>query len=77
MTNIWNKITAWFTAQGGLSHGLAAIYLALVTLYGTVPAFTTLVNNIYAAVPSWGHQLTAALLGIAAFYWNTQKAKKP
>jgi hypothetical protein len=73
LLSIWNEIKTWFTAQGGLSHGLAVIYLALVTLYGAVPAFTSLVNSLYSHTPSWAHEVVAALVGIAAFYWNTAK----
>ena len=71
---LWDAIKAWFVKQGSISHAIAVIYLALVTLYASVPAFTSLVNSIYALTPSWAHQAVAALVGIAAFYWKTQKA---
>jgi hypothetical protein len=68
MQNLWNKIQAWFVAQGGLIHGLVVIYLTLVGLYATVPAFASLLNSLYASTPSFIHEVVLAALGVLAFY---------
>lgn len=68
MKALWQKIVAWFTEQGGFAHGVAVIYLALVTLYASVPAFASLINSLYSHTPSWAHQLVAALVGVIAWY---------
>lgn len=75
MQSIWAKIQAWFVSQGGWAHGLTVIYLTLIALYAGVPAFQALLNNIYGCIPSWGHQVILAVLGILAFYTSTKSLK--
>lgn len=67
-------IQGWISSRGGWAHALAAAWAAAVAAYAAVPAFYTLVNNVYAATPSWLHELLAAVVGLVAFYTSTTKA---
>jgi len=50
---------------------VAGLFVASIAAYAAVPAFTTLVNNIYGILPSWSHQLILAILGLYAWYKRT------
>lgn len=68
---MWNNFKLWIASKGGASHIAAIIYIAAVAAYGAVPAFQTLVDNIYAVTPSWFHQLALAVVGLIAWYRNS------
>lgn len=70
---LWQTIEAWFKKQGGISHVIAGVYLFLIAAYAAVPPFQEAVLAVYAATPHWAHQLTAAVIGVVAFYVNTRK----
>lgn len=72
MTAIWNAIVNWFQSKGGLAHVIAGIYLGAIAAYAAVPAFHQLVTSVNAMLPAWLEQLVLALIGIFAWYKNTQ-----
>jgi hypothetical protein len=70
---MFTTIKNWIAAKGGWAHVIALAYVAAVGAYAGVPPFAALLNSIYSSTPSWAHQLTLALLGLAAWYKNTSK----
>ena len=73
MNSITTYIQNWINSKGGWSHVVAASYLGAVAAYAAVPAFATLINNIYGATPSWFHQVALAGVGVIAWYRDNQK----
>lgn len=69
-----NKVKAFIASYSITTHSLAVAVATLVTLYAAVPQFSSLVNALYAATPSWFHQVFAAAFGIWAFYHGASNA---
>lgn len=72
---MWNSIVTWVQSKGGWSHAIVIVIAAVVGAYAAVPAFSALVNNVYALTPSWFHQVALAAVGIFLTYFNTTSAK--
>lgn len=72
MATLWKNFQAWLESKGGFAHVAAGVWVGLVAAYAAVPDFTNLINTAYGATPSWLHQTLAALLGLYAWYKNTQ-----
>ncbi len=70
------KIEAWFLKKGGFAHVAAATWGGLVLVWAAVPAFRSLVLAAYTATPHWFHDFGAAAVGIAAWYFNSNKTPK-
>ena len=62
------QIKKFFSDRTVTTHTLVAAFTTLVVLYGSVPAFQSLVNQAYAATPHWVHDAATAALGIWMFY---------
>jgi hypothetical protein len=71
-TKLWEWLDDWVASKGGYSHTVAIIFAGAVTAYAAVPAFAQLVNSVYAQTPAWFHQIALALVGLFAWYKNTQ-----
>jgi hypothetical protein len=71
---LWKYIQDWIASKGGFAHVVAVLFLGAVSAYASVPAFASLINHIYAAMPAWAHELLLAVLGVVAWYKNTQGA---
>ena len=69
---MFSAIQNWFKSKGGFSHVVAALFVGAVAAYAAVPAFSSLVNSIYSAMPSWLHEVSAAVIALALWYKNTQ-----
>ena len=65
---MWSDIKAWFKAQGGFSHVVAATYASAIAAYGLVPAFHQLVIDVWAKTPPGVREV-----GLAAWYTSTHK----
>jgi hypothetical protein len=72
MATIWKNFQAWLESKGGSAHVAAGVWVGLVAAYAAVPPFTSLVNTVYGATPSWLHQTLAAITGLIAWYKDTQ-----
>lgn len=70
---MWNSLKLWFESKGGFAHWVAGLFASAVIAYAAVPAFAALVNNVYAFMPSWAHQVALALIGLYTWYTNTSK----
>jgi hypothetical protein len=66
------SIKAWVASKGGFAHVAAALFAGAIAAYAEVPAFHSLVVSIYNLIPASGHELILALLGLMAWYKNTQ-----
>ena len=72
---MWNAIVNWVTSKGGWAHAIVIAIAAVVGAYAAVPAFATLVNNLYAMTPSWFHMVALAAVGIFMTYFNPTAKK--
>lgn len=54
------------------THSVAGAIATLTLLYAEVPAFHNLAVQVFAATPSWVHEVVSAGLAIYAFYNGTQ-----
>ena len=68
---MWDAIQKWFVSKGGVSHVIAVLYLGVVAAYAAVPAFSALLNSIYALMPAWAHEVLLAAIGVIAWYKQT------
>lgn len=68
----WEQITNWIKSKGGFAHLVAVVYLTAVAAYAAVPAFASLLNHVYSAMPSWLHEIVLAAVGVIAWYKNTE-----
>lgn len=73
---MWNSIVSWFASKGGFAHVIVVAIAALVGAYAAVPAFATLVNDLYGMTPAWFHEVALAAIGIFMTYFNPTSAKK-
>lgn len=73
MEFICKKLSAWFASKGGVYHVIAGLFGFAVLAYAQHGAFTDLVNQIYALLPSWAHEAILAAAGLVALYKNTSK----
>lgn len=73
---MWKAITAWFQAQGGFTHVVAAAWGIAIGGYTFVPAFHQLIIDIWAKTPPGLRESGLALAGLLAWYTSTQKEKK-
>jgi hypothetical protein len=71
---MWKSITAWFASKGGFSHVVAGTWLVAVAAYGSVPAFHTLVIDMWAKTPPVFREIGLAIAGLLAWYTTTAKA---
>lgn len=71
------KIKQWWASHPLSLHAIAGLIATLTVLYEAVPAFKQLVLTIYGDMPSWSHQIVAAILGIYAFYYKSAPSKPP
>ncbi len=72
---MWNAIVNWLKAQGGVAHVLALSIAGAVAAYAAVPAFATLVNDLYATTPAWFHEIALAAIGIYLTYFSPTAKK--
>jgi len=70
-----NKVRAWFEAQGGLAHVVAATWLAAIGAYMSVPPFHALVIDMWAKTPPDVRSAGLAAAGLLSWYSSTRKAQ--
>lgn len=71
---MWGKIKAWFETRGGFYHVVAGAWLLSVAGYTSVPAFHTLIIDIWAKTPPIAREIGLAIAGLLAWYTSAQKA---
>ena len=59
------------------THYVAGVFTALILAYSQVPAFHTLVQNVYHTIPAGVQQLALAGVGLYAWYHNGQHTTPP
>lgn len=75
MKAIWDAISNWFAAKGGVAHVLAGTFAFLMLAYGTVPQFHDLVIQIHQALPGWVQETGTTLIALWAFYKTWKKGE--
>lgn len=74
---MWQDIKAWFSAQGGFAHVVAAVWSGAILAYAAVPPFHQLVIDIWAKTPPGAREVGLAVVGLAAWYSSTRKLDPP
>jgi hypothetical protein len=72
---MWDAIVTWWKSHTITTHSLMIAVATLTTLYTAVPAFKTLVDNVYAAMPGNLHTIIAAAIGIIGYYSLANRKK--
>jgi hypothetical protein len=73
---MWKTISSWFEKQGGFSHVIASLWLALVGGYAAVPPFHQFIIDIWAKTPPTLREAGLAVVGLIAWYTNTHTQKE-
>ena|ERR1035437_4053801 len=72
MTNLFdsliNRVASFIASKGGFSHVMALLFAGAVLAYANVPAFHTLAQHAYAALPSWVEEIATAVIGVYVWY---------
>jgi hypothetical protein len=70
-------IVAWWKSHSLTTHSLMVAVATLTTLYAAVPAFQSLLNQLYSMTPAWFHEIFMAAIGIYTYYSVANKPAPP
>jgi hypothetical protein len=65
---IEQQVTSWVRSKGGWAHLAVSIYLTVVLLYNSVPAFHELISKLWSTVSPDIQGVVMAVVGVVAFY---------
>lgn len=69
-----NSIKSWLAKQRFSSKTIASVWVVIVGMWYTQPAFHDYVLSVYGSLPKGLHGLIAGVVVPALLFWKSQKA---